>query len=43
MADLDGLAEAERLLADGVELALVDVADVGDEGGVKSRAGVTLR
>ncbi len=33
MADLYGFAEEEGLLADGVELALVDVADVGDEGG----------
>ncbi len=35
VADLDGLAEAQRLAADGVELAFVDVADVGDEGGLE--------
>ena len=31
--DLDGLAEAQGLAADGVELAFEDVADVGGKGG----------
>ena len=33
VADFYGFAEAEGLAADGVELAFVDVADVGGEGG----------
>jgi hypothetical protein len=43
VADLDGFADAQGLAADGVGLALVDVADVGDEGGLEVAHGVTLR
>ena len=32
VADLDGLAEAQGLVADGVEFAFEDVADVGGHG-----------
>ena len=39
MADLYGFAEAEGLVADGVELAFVDVPDVGGEGGGEVAAG----
>ncbi len=39
MADLDGLAQAQRLARDGVEFAFVDVADVGGEGGREVAAG----
>ena len=39
VADLDGFAEAQGLAADGVGLAFVDVADVGDDGGGEVAAG----
>ena len=39
MADFYGFAEAQGFAVDGVELAFVDVADVGGEGGGEVAAG----
>ena len=43
VSDFDGFGDFERCSAGGAGFAFGYVADVGDDGQVKSRPGVTLR